>query len=65
MIKFRKIGTNTIFEYKVSGDDMKVVDIPCGYTHSITNIGSDDSITLMWASELFDKDNPDTFYEEV
>lgn len=65
LIKFRKIGTDTIFEYKVSGDDMKVVDIPCGYTHSITNIGSDDSITLMWASELFDKDNPDTFYEEV
>ena len=38
-IKFRKIYTEEIIEYKVSGDKLEVVDIPVGYTHSITNIG--------------------------
>lgn len=64
-IKFRKIGTKDIFTYFVSGEDMKVVDIPPGYTHSIKNVGTTDSVTIMWASELFDKDNPDTYFEEV
>jgi UDP-2-acetamido-2,6-beta-L-arabino-hexul-4-ose reductase len=64
-IKFRKIGTNEVFTYHVNGEDMKVVDIPPGYAHSIKNIGVADSVTIMWASELFDKDNPDTHFEEV
>jgi UDP-2-acetamido-2,6-beta-L-arabino-hexul-4-ose reductase len=64
-IKFRKIGTKEIISYLVNGNDMKVVDIPPGYTHSIKNVGSADSVTIMWASELFDKDNPDTYFEEV
>jgi|LSQX01.3.fsa_nt_gb UDP-2-acetamido-2,6-beta-L-arabino-hexul-4-ose reductase len=64
-IKFRKIGTKDIFTYFVNGEEMKVVDIPPGYTHSIKNVGATDSVTIMWASELFDKDNPDTYFEEV
>jgi len=44
---------------------LKVVDIPTGYTHSIENTGNDDMITIIWSSELFDPDNPDTIYEKV
>ena len=65
MIKFRKIGTDKVIEYICSGDKLQVVDIPTGYTHNITNIGDTDSVTIMWASELFDPNKPDTFFEEV
>lgn len=64
-IRFRKIGAREIVTYLVNGNDMKVVDIPPGYTHSIKNVGSVNSVTIIWASELFDKDNPDTYFEEV
>lgn len=65
VIRFRKIGTDKVIEYPVSGDKLQVVDIPCGYTHNIENVGDDDMVTVMWANESFDKDRPDTFYEEV
>lgn len=65
LIRFRKIGDDKVIEYAVSGDDMLVVDIPCGYTHNIANVGDEDLITIMWANEMFDPDRPDTFYEEV
>lgn len=64
-IKFRKIGAKEVFAYKVNGEKIQAVDIPPGYTHSIKNIGTTDSVTIMWASEIFDKDNPDTYFEEV
>ena len=64
-IKFRKPFEKEIIEYKVTGDEIQVVDIPCGYTHSITNIGDTDLIFIIWVNELFDKENPDTFYLEV
>ena len=64
-IKFRKVDSKEIIIYSVSGDELKVVDIPAGYTHSITNIGTDDLITLFWADELFNPDKPDTYYTEV
>ena len=59
VIKFRKIGTDKIITYHCSGKNMEVVDIPPGYTHNITNVGEDDSVTIMWANELYD---PDTIY---
>lgn len=64
-IKLRKIGTDNILIYKVSDSEFEVVDIPPGYVHSITNIGSCDSITLIWASELYYNSDTDTFFEEV
>lgn len=64
-IKFRKIGTSKIFTYVCSDKELKVVDIPPGYTHSIKNIGKTDSVTFMWANELYDPDNSDTFYLPV
>jgi len=64
-IQFRSsIGENVI-EYEVSGIQPKVVDIPPGYTHNITNTGKDTLITLFWANEVFDPNNPDTFFEKV
>lgn len=65
IIAFRKVGTKEVIEYEVSSDKLEVVNIPTGYTHSITNIGEDELITFMWANEPFDKDNPDTIYMEV
>lgn len=65
MIRFRRIDTGKTLEYPVDGDKPQVVDIPAGYTHSITNIGSDDLLTLFWASEIFDPSRPDTYFLEV
>lgn len=65
-IAFRnKINDQDIIRYKVSGDEMQVVDIPVGYVHSIKNIGDTDLITIFWANELLDKERPDTYYEKV
>lgn len=64
-ISFRKVGTDQVIDYYVSGEKLEVVDIPCGYTHNIENIGDTDLVTIMWANEVFDPNHPDTFYEEV
>ncbi len=65
LIKFRQVLTDKVIEYYTSDEKIEVVDIPTGYTHSIQNIGSNDLITIMWANEKFDPENPDTFYLEV
>lgn len=65
LISLRKIGTDEIIDYRVNGDELTVVDIPCGYTHSITNVGTDDMVTVMWINEMFNPDVPDTIYEAV
>lgn len=65
IIRFRQINSEEIYEYEVSGDNLEVVDIPPGYTHNIINTGSEKMITMMWASEPFDINNPDTYYLEV
>lgn len=65
LIKFRKIDSDDIIEYSVSGDKLEVVDIPTGYTHSIINVGDIDMVTIMWANETFDPENPDTYFLEV
>lgn len=64
-ICFRRIDSDEILTYRVSGDKLQVVDIPTGYTHSIKNVGTDDLITVMWASEPFCPEKPDTYYVEV
>lgn len=56
---------SSVIEYRVSGDEFRVVDIPPGYTHSIENIGEEELVTLFWANQIFDPDNPDTYYCEV
>jgi UDP-2-acetamido-2,6-beta-L-arabino-hexul-4-ose reductase len=65
VIRFRKLDSNEVLEYFVSGDKMEVVDIPTGYTHNIENLGDTDMVTIMWANEPFDPEKPDTYYLEV
>lgn len=65
VIRFRKIDSDEIIEYYVSGEKLEVVDIPPGYTHNIENLGDVDMVTVMWANEPFDPDNPDTYFLEV
>ena len=71
-IKLRKVGEDAegnsypVDEYVVRGEDMRVVETIPGCTHSITNLSdTDDLVTVMWANEPFDPENPDTYYEEV
>lgn len=65
VIRLRNLFDDKIIEYKVNGDSLKVVDIPPGYTHNISNTGSGDMVTVMWVNEPFDPENPDTFFLPV
>ncbi len=47
------------------GDKLEVVDIPVGYTHNIENLGDTDMVTIMWVNEMFDPNQPDTYFLEV
>lgn len=61
VIRFRRVdGSGDILEYRASGPDFRVVDIPPDFTHSIENVGKTDLIVLFWASEIFDPAAPDT-----
>ena len=65
VIRLRQVFASEIIEYRVSGKDYRVVDIPPGYTHSLENVGQTDLTVLFWASEVFDPAHPDTFPLEV
>ena len=66
LIQLRKIGSDEIVNYEVSGDEITVVDMIPGYTHNIINLSdTEELVTFMWANEAFDPDKPDTFFEEV
>ena len=65
VIRFRQIFSDEVIEYHVSGEKLQVVDIPCGYTHNIENVGEGDMVTVMWANEAFDPEHPDTYAMQV
>lgn len=65
VIRFRHILGSEIIVHHVRGDEFRVVDIPPGYTHSITNVGEGELVTLFWANEIFDPERPDTYFLEV
>ena len=66
LIQLRKLGTDEIIEFEVSGDKIEVVEMIPGYTHNIINLSeTDDLVTFMWANECFDPSRPDTYFEEV
>jgi UDP-2-acetamido-2,6-beta-L-arabino-hexul-4-ose reductase len=65
LIRLRKKFSTEIFEYKLTDNEITIIDIPPGTVHSITNTGNEDLVTIMWASEVYDSDCPDTFKEEV
>ena len=66
LIQERRIGSDEIFEFRVSGEKIEAVHMLPGYTHNIINLSdSKELVTLMWANESFDPVHPDTFFEAV
>ena len=65
VIRFRRIDSDEVVEYFVSGRKLEVIDVPVGYTHNIENLGNDDMVTLIWANEIFDPDQTDTYGLDV
>lgn len=64
-IKMRRIATDQVIEFKVSGDTPSWVEMPIYYTHNITNTGSTELVTLFWINEAYNPDDPDTYFEKV
>lgn len=66
LIRERKIGSDEVLEFFVSGDKIEAVHMLPGYTHEIINLSDTENlVTVMWANERFDPAHPDTFFEEV
>ena len=66
LIQERKIGTDEVMEFEVSGDKIEAVHMLPGYTHNIINLSQTENlVTVMWANESFDPNHPDTFGEKV
>ncbi|WP_440682509.1 polysaccharide biosynthesis C-terminal domain-containing protein [Cysteiniphilum halobium] len=63
--KFRSLNTGEIINFCTSDKVKEVVEVPLGYTHNFTNIGSDELVVLIWCNEAFDRNNPDTYALEV
>ena len=66
LIQQRKIGTDEVLNFEVSGDKIEAVHMLPGYTHNIINLSKTENlVTVMWANEQFDPNHPDTFFEVV
>jgi UDP-2-acetamido-2,6-beta-L-arabino-hexul-4-ose reductase len=65
LIQLKNLVTDELITINVSEETLEIVDIPSGYVHSIKNIGTKDLVTLMWANEIFDAENPDTISKKV
>jgi UDP-2-acetamido-2,6-beta-L-arabino-hexul-4-ose reductase len=65
LIRMRAVEGGPVREYPVTGSAYQVVDIPPGFTHSITNVGTEEMVTLFWSSEVFDPNRPDTYFLPV
>ena len=66
LIRERRLDSNEVLDFEVSGEKIEAVHMLPGYTHSIKNLSdTDDLVTLMWANERFNPQHPDTFFEEV
>ena len=66
LIQQRKIGSDEVLNFEVSGDNIEAVHMLPGYTHNIINLSETDNlVTVMWANEQFDPNHPDTFFEVV
>ncbi|MGM7448768.1 UDP-2-acetamido-2,6-beta-L-arabino-hexul-4-ose reductase [Idiomarina sp. ST20R2A10] len=62
---FRHMVTNEYHELFTSGDKPEIVETAPGWSHDITNVGDDEMVVMLWANEIFDRDNPDTYYAQV
>lgn len=65
LIQERKIGTDEVLNFEVSGDKIQAIHMLPGYTHNIINLSETENlVTVMWANEQFDPKKPDTFGEK-
>lgn len=64
-IRLRKVLTDEVFTYEVSGDNLQAIDIPTLHTHNITNVGDEPLLTLFWTNEHYDPENSDTYFLTV
>ena len=66
LIQERKIGTDEVIEFEVSGDNIQAVHMLPGYSHNIINLSdSENLVTVMYCNEIFNPDKPDTYFEIV
>ena len=66
LVQLRKIGTDEVVSFEVSGEKIEVVEMIPGYTHNIINLSdTEDLVTFMWANEAFNPERPDTYFEPV
>ena len=65
LIQLRRIGTNEVHNFTLSGDEPSYVDMPIWYTHNIKNIGEDTLYTIFWINETYNPEDTDTFFEDV
>ena len=66
LIQERKLGTNEVIEFEVSGDNIQCIHMLPGYTHNIINLSETENlVTVMYCNEIFNPNKPDTFYEKV
>jgi UDP-2-acetamido-2,6-beta-L-arabino-hexul-4-ose reductase len=65
LIRMRSIESGKVDEYPVTGSAYQVINIPPGFTHSITNVGIGEMVTLFWSSEVFNPNLPDTYFLPV
>jgi UDP-2-acetamido-2,6-beta-L-arabino-hexul-4-ose reductase len=65
LVQLRRVGTEAIQDYILSGDKPSFIDIPVLHTHNLINIGEEELLMLFWASELYNPEDPDTYYEAV
>lgn len=65
LIQLRKIGTNEVLNYYLSGEEPAYVDMPIWYTHNIKNIGEEELYTMFWINEFYNETDSDTYFEKV
>jgi len=66
LIQERKLGSDEVIEFEVTGEKIEAIHMLPGYTHNIINLSdTQDLVTVMWANEPFDSNQPDTFFEKV
>lgn len=66
LVQQRKVGTDEVVEFEVSGDKIQAVHALPGYTHNIINLSKTEKlVTVIWANEAFDPNKPDTYFEVV
>jgi len=65
LVQLRRVGTTTVQDYVLDGEKPAYIDIPVLYTHNLINIGEEELLMLFWTSELYNPEDPDTYYEVV